>query len=146
MLCFYPADQDPSTLLGLEMTWFILIAVSSLLVVSACIVGVSICICRRNAAIASNQNAFQCKYMVQNRIADNEDNPRNINPTVRTSAETNGSSKHLHGTLPREHTTLPLTSGNWHHPAGPSGYHRIQHKLKMATKVRPIWCLANSDN
>ncbi|EDX10125.1 GD12779 [Drosophila simulans] len=65
------------------------------------------------------------------------------------TADTNGSSKHLHyhgisvgGTLTREHTQLP-TSGNWHHPAGPSGYHRTPHNyLKMATKVRPI-CQTN---
>lgn len=67
-------------------------------------------------------------------------------------AETNGSSKHLHythgGTLTREHTQLPPTSGNWHHPAGPyTGYHRMQRNyLKMATKVRPILCLANFVN
>lgn len=89
-----------------------------------------------------------------------------ISLVVHHNADTNGSSKHLHyhgiggmgvgmggmavgvgGTLPREHTQLPPASGNWHHPAGPSGYHRIPHKyLKMATKVRPIWCLANSVN
>ena len=36
--------------------------------------------------------------------------------------ESNGSSKHLQGTLPREQTTLPL-SGNLHRPAGPLGKH-----------------------
>lgn len=123
MLC---ENQDPTTFLGLDLTWFVLIAVSSLLVICACLVGMSICICRRSTRNLSNQNSsFQLRQ---------------------TSAESNGSSKHLHGTLPREHTTLPPSSGNWHHPAGPSGYHRIQHKLKMATKVRPIWCLANLDN
>lgn len=57
---------------------------------------------------------------------------------VHQTIESNGSSKHQHGTLQRE-TMLP-TSGNWLRPAGPSGYLRIIRKLPMA-KVRLIWCL-----
>ncbi|XP_017080811.1 uncharacterized protein LOC108114371 [Drosophila eugracilis] len=125
-------SEASSTVFGLDMTWFVLIVVGVLLVLSALIVAVAICVCRRQDENAANQNtALQ----------------------VHHTADTNGSSKHLHyhgisvgGTLTREHTQLP-TSGNWHHPAGPSGYHRTPHNyLKMATKVRPIWCLANSVN
>ncbi|EDW94186.2 uncharacterized protein LOC6533770 [Drosophila yakuba] len=125
-------SETSSTVFGLDMTWFVLIVVGVLLVLSALIVAVAICVCRRQDENAANQNtALQ----------------------VHHTADTNGSSKHLHyhgisvgGTLTREHTQLP-TSGNWHHPAGPSGYHRTPHNyLKMATKVRPIWCLANSVN
>ncbi|XP_033159461.1 uncharacterized protein LOC117140571 [Drosophila mauritiana] len=125
-------NETSSTVFGLDMTWFVLIVVGVLLVLSALIVAVAICVCRRQDENAANQNtALQ----------------------VHHTADTNGSSKHLHyhgisvgGTLTREHTQLP-TSGNWHHPAGPSGYHRTPHNyLKMATKVRPIWCLANSVN
>ncbi|KAH8315288.1 hypothetical protein KR074_003627 [Drosophila pseudoananassae] len=121
-----------STVFGMDMTWFVLIVVGVLLVLSALIVAVAICVCRRQDENATNQNtSLQLHH----------------------NADTNGSSKHLHyhgisvgGTLTREHTQLP-TSGNWHHPAGPSGYHRTPHNfLKMATKVRPIWCLANSVN
>uniref|UniRef100_A0A6P4FY71 Uncharacterized protein LOC108052272 n=1 Tax=Drosophila rhopaloa TaxID=1041015 RepID=A0A6P4FY71_DRORH len=116
----------------MDMTWFVLIVVGVLLVLSAMVVAVAICVCRRQDENAANQNtALQLHH----------------------TADTNGSSKHLHyhgisvgGTLTREHTQLP-NSGNWHHPAGPSGYHRTPHNyLKMATKVRPIWCLANSVN
>ncbi|XP_022226364.1 uncharacterized protein LOC111076750 [Drosophila obscura] len=126
-------SEASSTVFGMDMTWFVLIVVGVLLVLSALIVAVAICVCRRQDENASNQNtALQLHH----------------------NADTNGSSKHLHyhgisvgGTLTREHTQLPQQSGNWHHPAGPSGYHRIPHNyLKMATKVRPIWCLANSVN
>ncbi|XP_017111915.1 uncharacterized protein LOC108135611 [Drosophila elegans] len=127
-------SETSSTVFGLDMTWFVLIVVGVLLVLSALIVAVAICVCRRQDENAANANtALQMHH----------------------TADTNGSSKHLHyhglsvgGTLTREHghTQLPA-SGNWHHPAGPSGYHRTPHNyLKMATKVRPIWCLANSVN
>ncbi|XP_017059893.1 uncharacterized protein LOC108100474 [Drosophila ficusphila] len=125
-------SETSSTVFGLDMTWFVLIVVGVLLVLSALIVAVAICVCRRQDENAANQNtALQLHH----------------------TADTNGSSKHLHyhgisvgGTLTREHTQLP-NPGNWHHPAGPSGYHRTPHNyLKMATKVRPIWCLANSVN
>ncbi|KAI8041834.1 hypothetical protein M5D96_006103 [Drosophila gunungcola] len=127
-------SETSSTVFGLDMTWFVLIVVGVLLVLSALIVAVAICVCRRQDENAANANtALQMHH----------------------TADTNGSSKHLHyhglsvgGTLTRDHghTQLPA-SGNWHHPAGPSGYHRTPHNyLKMATKVRPIWCLANSVN
>ncbi|XP_067613133.1 uncharacterized protein loaf [Eurosta solidaginis] len=123
-------SETATTVFGVDMTWFVLIVVGIVLVLSAVIVGISICVCRRQDEANLNQNtAMQMHH----------------------TAETNGSSKHLHyhhgGTLSREHTQLPPTSGNWHHPAGPYGYHRILRILsKMATKVRPIWCLANSVN
>lgn len=134
-------NETTSTVFGVDMTWFVLIVVGVLLVLSAIIVAIAICVCRRqDENVASQNTALQLHH----------------------NAETNGSSKHLHyhgvgmgmgmgvgvgGTLTREHTQLPPGSGNWHHPAGPSGYHRIPHNyLKMATKVRPIWCLANSVN
>ncbi|XP_036327613.1 uncharacterized protein LOC118740223 [Rhagoletis pomonella] len=123
-------SETAATVFGVDMTWFVLIVVGIVLVLSAVIVGISICVCRRQDEANLNQNtAIQMHH----------------------TAETNGSSKHLHyhhgGTLSREHTQLPPTSGNWHHPAGPYGYHSILRNLsKMATKVRPIWCLANSVN
>ncbi|XP_037934148.1 uncharacterized protein LOC119668646 [Teleopsis dalmanni] len=123
-------SESTSTIFGVDMTWFVLIVVTIVLILSAVIVGISICFCRRQEDANLNQNTTM---------------------QMHHTAETNGSSKHLHyhhgGTLSREHTQLPpQTSGNWLHPAGPSGYLRIQHLLKMATKVRPIWCLANSVN
>ncbi|XP_035891846.1 uncharacterized protein LOC118503076 [Anopheles stephensi] len=112
-------DQYINTIFGIDLTWVILIGVASL-VVCGCIVGITICVYVRNARNTPNQlnSSIQLNQMI----------------------ESNGSSKHLQGTLPRETTTIPA-SGNLHHPAGPLGYLRIPHKL-MA-KVRPIWCLAN---
>ncbi|XP_065359790.1 uncharacterized protein loaf [Calliphora vicina] len=125
-------SETSSTVFGMDMTWFVMIVVSILLILSAAIVGITICVCRRQEETNNQQNtAIQLHHNL---------------------AETNGSSKHLHythgGTLTREHTQLPPTSGNWHHPAGPyTGYHRMQRNyLKMATKVRPILCLANFVN
>uniref|UniRef100_A0A1B0CL85 Putative conserved plasma membrane protein n=1 Tax=Lutzomyia longipalpis TaxID=7200 RepID=A0A1B0CL85_LUTLO len=111
--------SDPYTILGLELTWIVLVAVSGLLVICACCVGLAICLCRRNTRPVVNQFG-------------------NMHPTI----ESNGSSKYMPGsTLPREITSLP-PSGNWRHPAGPSGYLRIQLNLLMAI-VRPICCPAN---
>ncbi|XP_052873155.1 uncharacterized protein LOC128278466 [Anopheles cruzii] len=120
-LCPGP-DRYMNTIFGMDLTWVVLIGVSSL-VVCGCIAGVAICVYARNSRSTPNQlhSSIQLNQMI----------------------ESNGSSKHLQGTLPRETTTLPA-SGNLHHPAGPLGYLRIPHKL-MA-KVRPIWCLANYDN
>ncbi|XP_073836810.1 low-density lipoprotein receptor domain containing lost and found isoform X2 [Musca autumnalis] len=134
-------NETTSTVFGMDMTWIVMIVVSILLIISAIVITITICVCRRQED-SNNQHttAMQLHHM----------------------AETNGSSKHLHythgvggvgggggagGTLSREHTQLPPTSGNWHHPAGPYGYLRTQlNYLKMATKVRPIWCLANFVN
>ncbi|XP_075162078.1 low-density lipoprotein receptor domain containing lost and found [Haematobia irritans] len=123
-------NETTSTVFGMDMTWFVMIVVSILLILSAAIVGITICVCRRQ---------------------EDTNNQHNTAMQLHHTAETNGSSKHLHythgGTLSREHTQLPPTSGNWHHPAGPYGYLRTQlNYLKMATKVRPIWCLANFVN
>ncbi|XP_058065396.1 uncharacterized protein LOC131215036 [Anopheles bellator] len=120
-LCPGP-DRYINTIFGMDLTWVVLIGVSSL-VVCGCIAGVAICVYARNSR--SNPNQLHSSIQLNQMI------------------ESNGSSKHLQGTLPRETTTLPA-SGNLHHPAGPLGYLRIPHKL-MA-KVRPIWCLANYDN
>lgn len=116
-LCAAP-NEYMTTIFGLDLMVLIFVGVGCL-VVCAVIVFLAICVYLRNSR-APNQlhSSIQLNQMI----------------------ESNGSSKHLHGTLPRETTTLPA-SGNLHHPAGPLGYLRIPHKL-MA-KVRPIWCLAN---
>lgn len=46
----------------MDMTWFVLIVVGVLLVLSALIVAVAICVCRRQDENATNQNtSLQCK-------------------------------------------------------------------------------------
>lgn len=53
-----------SDLFAGEIPWVILIAVSSLLVISACIVGLAICICRRNTTRNPPQQSVQCKNLI----------------------------------------------------------------------------------
>lgn len=56
-------SQDPTRFLGLDLTWFVLIAVSGLLVVCACIVGIAICVCRRGTRTQHGNN-MQRKLIV----------------------------------------------------------------------------------
>lgn len=125
-LCPAP-NEYIKTIFGIDLTWVILSGVVSL-IACVCIVGVTICVYLRNSRPGGPGG-----------IGGGGGGP-NSSIQLNQMIESNGSSKHLHATLPRETTTLPA-SGNLHHPAGPLGYLRIPHKL-MA-KVRPIWCLAN---
>lgn len=61
-------DNESGTILGLEVTWFVVVVVSTVLVLLVLIVAVSICICRRNCsntrpiANAQQPNAsYSCK-------------------------------------------------------------------------------------
>ncbi|KXJ83149.1 hypothetical protein RP20_CCG009062 [Aedes albopictus] len=94
-LCAAP-NEYMTTIFGLDLMVLIFVGVGCL-VVCAVIVFLAICVYLRNSR-APNQlhSSIQLNQMI----------------------ESNGSSKHLHGTLPRETTTLPA-SGNLHHPAGP---------------------------
>lgn len=49
-------DETTSTVFGVDMTWFVLIVVGVLLVLSALIVAIAICVCRRQDENAANQN------------------------------------------------------------------------------------------
>lgn len=55
----FVADNKSTTLLGLELTWFVLISVSCFLAVGAVLAGLVICICRHNPNSSDNQ--MQCK-------------------------------------------------------------------------------------
>lgn len=86
--------QNPTEnlIFGMELTWIVLITVCSLLIIFACLVGVAICLCRRNPVNNStnsntNGNGFNQVQFYQT----------NLNAT-------NGSK---HSTLPREQTRLP---------------------------------------
>lgn len=62
---FHKKNPGPDTdLFAGEIPWVILIAVSSLLVISACIVGLAICICRRNTSRNPPQQSVQCKNLI----------------------------------------------------------------------------------
>lgn len=49
------SDNASITIFGLELTWFVLLAVCALLIISACIVGVALFFYRRNQAGAEDQ-------------------------------------------------------------------------------------------
>uniref|UniRef100_A0A1B0A2I5 EB domain-containing protein n=1 Tax=Glossina pallidipes TaxID=7398 RepID=A0A1B0A2I5_GLOPL len=56
-------NETTNTVFGMDVTWFVLIVVSLLLILSAIIVGISICVCRRQEDNTTNQNtAIQCNY------------------------------------------------------------------------------------
>lgn len=55
-------DETTSTVFGMDMTWFVMIVVSILLIISAAIVGITICVCRRQEETNNQHNtAMQCK-------------------------------------------------------------------------------------
>lgn len=59
------SGETAATVFGVDMTWFVLIVVGIVLVLSAVIVGISICVCRRQEESNLNQNtAIQSKQML----------------------------------------------------------------------------------
>ncbi|XP_017772048.1 PREDICTED: uncharacterized protein LOC108559317, partial [Nicrophorus vespilloides] len=90
-------NNDTGTIMGLEMTWFVVVVVSTLLLIAVCIVVVSICLCRRGLASRPGNNGQQQNYSLQQMYGSN------------------GAMKQ--GSM----TTLPV-QGNWYHPAGPLGF------------------------
>lgn len=63
-------DNETGTILGLEVTWFVVVVISSLLVLLVLIVAVSICICRRgwhssprrgNGTVQQQNASYSCK-------------------------------------------------------------------------------------
>lgn len=124
----------------MELTWFVLLAVCTLLVISACIVGIAICVCRRYQAgaddqIRSKSGLSSIRIMkIYNRVR--------VDFTVNhTNHDSKGiQSKHQNAYTSHQTTTIPM-SGNLHHPAGQLRYCRKTHELLMA-KIRPILCPA----
>lgn len=52
------SDVEAKTILGLELTWLVLLAVSAFLVLSACFVGIAIWFCRLRTV--RDENNLQC--------------------------------------------------------------------------------------
>lgn len=53
------SESDSGTILGLEVTWFVVMVISVLLLLLVCIVAISICICRRGCYIGSGNGNVQ---------------------------------------------------------------------------------------
>lgn len=105
--------NEAGTILGLEVTWFVVVVVSTLLLLLVCIVAVSICLCRRgfNTRPGNNVQLQNTSYSLQQMYGSN------------------GAMKQ--GSM----TTLPV-QGNWRHPAGPLGF-----RLSTPARAR-LYCQA----
>lgn len=53
-------DIESKTILGLEMTWLVLLAVSAFLMLSGCFVGIAIWLCRVRTTTSLENDNFQC--------------------------------------------------------------------------------------
>lgn len=104
-------NNESGTILGLEVTWFVVVVVSTVLVLLVLIVAVSICICRRNCS--------------NTRPIANAQQP-NASYSLQQMYGSNGAMKHSSmTTLPRSAgstTAVCNVQGNWCHPAGLVGY------------------------
>lgn len=56
---FFISANETSTILGLEVTWFVVVVISTLLVLLVCIVAISIRICRRGWTVRSGNGNVQ---------------------------------------------------------------------------------------
>lgn len=132
---FFP-DNKSTTLLGLELTWFVLISVSCFLAVGAVLAGLLICICRHNPNSSDNQ--IQCKSskdltslihsIIEFILESSFCHYHVYNLVCFVSAiDMNGSTKYMH-----------KFSGNLLHPANKLGYTQI---LSMVTEHQRIWRL-----
>ncbi|XP_023028925.1 low-density lipoprotein receptor domain containing lost and found [Leptinotarsa decemlineata] len=122
-------NNETGTILGLEVTWFVVVVISTLLVLLVLIVAVSICICRRGWNNANSGNGTMQQ--------------QNATYSLQQMYGSNGAMKPSSGSM----TTLTATGGvgvatsvqqpgNWCHPAGPLGF-----RLSTPARAR-LYCLA----
>ncbi|XP_023310423.1 uncharacterized protein LOC111691584 [Anoplophora glabripennis] len=116
-------NNETGTILGLEVTWFVVVVISTLLVLLVLIVAVSICICRRGwNARPGNRTVQQqnAPYPLQQMYGSNGAMKQGGSMTTLTGAG----------------VTATVQQGNWCHPAGPLGF-----RLSTPARVR-LYCLA----
>ncbi|XP_048520871.1 uncharacterized protein LOC125503906 isoform X2 [Dendroctonus ponderosae] len=105
-------NNDSGTILGLEVTWFVVVLISSLLVLLVLIVAISICVCRRGSWNNSHGNSVQQQNASYSSHMYGSNGHMAIKPGVgSTTTLTDGGL--LHATP---------TSGNSRRPAGPPGF------------------------
>ncbi|KAI4466132.1 low-density lipoprotein receptor-related protein 2-related [Holotrichia oblita] len=113
-------NNDSGTILGLEMTWFVVLVVSILLILLVCIVAVSICLCRRGINNSRTSNSVpQQNYSLQQMYGSN-----GAMMPQKQQSQNSGS------------TTTLTVQGNWRHPAGPLGF-----RLSTPARAR-LYCQA----
>ncbi|KAL1491008.1 hypothetical protein ABEB36_011670 [Hypothenemus hampei] len=103
-------NNDTGTILGLEVTWFVVAIVSTFLVLLVLIVAVSVCVCRRGSWNHHNRhgNSVTQMYGSNGHMA--------IKPgdgATKATTLTDGAGGGVF---------LNSTSGNWRHPVGPFGF------------------------
>lgn len=59
LLIIFVSDNDTGTILGLEVTWFVVVVISTLLILLVLIVAVSVCVCRRGSWNNRHGNSVQ---------------------------------------------------------------------------------------
>ncbi|XP_044752592.1 uncharacterized protein LOC123312296 [Coccinella septempunctata] len=111
-------NNENSTILGMELTWFVAALIMALLLLLVCIVGIAICICR---------------WGWNGRMGNGNVQQQNASYSLQQMYGSNGAMKQ--GST----TTLTGVQGNWWHPAGPLGFRR-----NSSTPARALlYCLAN---
>ncbi|XP_019873178.1 uncharacterized protein LOC109601377 [Aethina tumida] len=121
-------SNDSGTILGLEVTWFVVVVISTLLVLLVMIVAVSICICRKgwnsrpgNGTVQQQNSA---SYSLQQMYGSNGAMKPGASMTTLTNVV--GSCG----------ITTATQQGNWLHPAGPLGF-----RFSMQVRAR-LYCQA----
>ncbi|XP_025829405.1 uncharacterized protein LOC108733089 isoform X2 [Agrilus planipennis] len=118
-------NNESNTILGMEMTWFVVMIVSLILIVFV-IIAVSVCICRKSwiprPSNSIQQNAsysLQPVYGSNGAMMKQQPPPYNQQPGWKTTL-----------------LVQQPDQGNWRHPAGPLGF-----RFSMPARVR-LYCQA----
>ncbi|CAH1130339.1 unnamed protein product [Ceutorhynchus assimilis] len=104
-------NNDTGTILGLEVTWFVVVVISTVLVLLVVIVAVSVCACRHGSWNNRHGNSVQqqnASYSLAQMYGSNGHMPVKPGGGSTTTLADGG--------------MLHATSGNWCHPAGPQGF------------------------
>ncbi|XP_045472564.1 uncharacterized protein LOC123679177 [Harmonia axyridis] len=111
-------NNESSTILGMELTWFVAALTTAILLFLVCLVGVFICICRWNGRLPNgNVQQQNASYSLQQMYGSN-------------GAMKQGSTTTLTG----------VNQGNWWYPAGPLGFSRNSSSTPAQAL---LYCLAN---
>ncbi|XP_056646634.1 uncharacterized protein LOC130451561 isoform X1 [Diorhabda sublineata] len=128
-------NNDTGMILGLEMTWFVVVVVSALLVLLVLIVAVSVCICRMGWPHSSSGNGTvqqqNASYSLQQMYGSNGAMKSSTGSMTTLTVTTTGGGPGGDGGIHQHQQP-----GNWCHPAGPLGF-----RLSTPVRVR-LYCQA----
>ncbi|CAH0558313.1 unnamed protein product [Brassicogethes aeneus] len=127
-------NNDTGTILGLEVTWFVVVVISTLLVLLVLIVAVSICLCRRGFNDRQGNGTVQqqnASYSLQQMYGSNGA-IKGGGSSMTTLTQVGGGVNHHHQ---HQHQNNQH-QGNWVHPAVPLGF-----PFSMQVRAR-LYCQA----